>query len=58
MADLSDTTFKWRCPKCDLLMEETDPSQLAIRKFQHEKYCKGLRSGRESKDDNSTTQAP
>lgn len=50
MADPAETTFKWKCPRCQLLMEEVNPSLLAVRKYRHEKTCKGL-SGREEKKD-------
>jgi len=46
MADLSEVTFKWRCPRCETLIEETNPSQLAVEKYRHERTCRGF-SGRE-----------
>jgi len=55
MADPSETTFKWRCPRCDILIDEANPSLLAVEKYRHEKTCKGFSGRKEEKDDHPAT---
>jgi len=37
--DLADTAFKWRCPECGDLLEESNPSLLEVRKYSHKRTC-------------------
>ena len=38
--DLADATYKWRCPKCGELYEESDTGMCDVRRITHQ--CKEL----------------
>lgn len=53
--DLADATFKWKCPDCGDMFEESNPSLLEVRKQSHKRTCpkrspKERRSGQDSSD--------
>jgi len=48
--DLADATFKWKCPKCGDMLEESNPGLLEVRKQSHLRTCskKPLKDKKES----------